>query len=570
MVQRLTTAHALVRALCAQRDAAGNPLLGGVFAIFGHGNVAGLGVALEGGALRLLRAHNETAMGLAAVAYAKASRRRRFMACTTSIGPGATNLVTAAATAHVNRLPLLLLPGDTFADRGPDPVLQQLEDPRDPATSVNACLKPVSAFFTRVDRPEQLPAAIEGAFLALTDPARCGPATISLPQDVQAELHDWPDDLFAPRAWSFWAARADPRALERAAEMLRSSERPLVVFGGGVRYSEGGDAALQHFCEATGARAADTHAGRGALPAGHPAYLGGIGVTGSAEANAAAADADLVLAVGTRLSDFTTASRRLFSDAALMAINVDPADAAKHGATPLVADAAQTLDELRVRLEGWRARWPERAVASPPRPAAEPGRALLTDADVVETVCGWARSDTTVVAASGSLPGELQRGWRVGDPDDYHVEYGFSCMGYEVAGALGVKLARPEREVVALVGDGAYLMLNSELATAAELKQDLIVVLVDNGGFGCIHRLQRAVGGAEHSNLRRSNVNLALHARSLGAEVFEAGTDLKGALDAARAASGVRVVLVHTDPDAGGESGAPWRVPSAAHAEEAS
>ena len=561
---RLSCAEALVRFLGAQRTAEDEALVGGVFAIFGHGNVAGLGRALEGGALPVFRAHNETSMGLAATAFAKAHRRRRLMACTTSIGPGATNLVTAAATARVNRLPLLLLPGDAFADRGPDPVLQQLEDERDPEASVNDCLRPVSRFFARIHRPEQLLSALDRAMTVLMDPVRCGPVTLALPQDVQAELHEFPASAFETRVRvpSRWAP--DTGQVAAACARLRQAERPMVVVGGGVRYA-GAEANLVAFLNRTGLPAADTQAGRGALLAEHPSWVGGLGVTGSALANDCARQADLILGVGTRFSDFTTGSRALFAHAERISLSVDPLDAAKHGALPVQGDAALGLDALTAGLGDHRFfAWPEGRGAR--REALLEGGAAPagTDAAVVASVRRFAGSEVTVVAASGSLPGELQKGWAPRDPEDYHVEYGYSCMGYEVAGGLGVKLARPERTVVVLVGDGAYLMLNSELATAVEMGLDLIVVLADNGGFGCIHRLQKSVGGRAYANLRAEGIDFVGHARALGAQARRVeGDDLEDALAGAQREGGVQVLVVETDPEhATEEGGAPWRVPS--------
>ncbi|MEM1025116.1 MAG: thiamine pyrophosphate-dependent enzyme [Myxococcota bacterium] len=555
---RLATASALVRYLAAQRTPDGHPLIGGVFAIFGHGNVAGLGKALEDGTLPVLRAQNESGMGLAATAYAKAHRRRRLMACTSSIGPGATNLVTPAATARVNRLPLLLLPGEAFADRGPDPVLQQLEDDADPDVSVNDCLRPVSRFFARIHRPEQLIPALDRAMTILMDPVLTGPVSLALPQDVQAEVHDFPASAFAPRVRAPFRPGPDPDQIEAAAQRLRSARRPMVVVGGGVRYS-GAEHVLARFLTRGGLPAADTHAGRGALLADHPAWVGGLGVTGSARANACARAADLVLGVGTRFTDFTTGSRALFAEAERVHISVDSWDAAKHEALAIQGDAGLVLKALDAALADHI--FPEWAPDGDPVPkhAPPPG----TDAAVVAAVRRFAGPDVTVVAASGSLPGELQKAWAPRDHEDYHVEYGFSCMGYEVAGGLGVKLARPDRTVVVLVGDGAYLMLSSEVATAVELEQDLIIVLVDNGGFGCIHRLQKSVGGRPYANLRKGAVDFVAHAQALGAKARRVETDLESALHEAQREKGVQLLLVQTDPEhATEEGGAAWRVPS--------
>src|SRR5262245_39148879 len=517
---RLTMAQALIRYLAAQRTAQDGrevPLFAGVWAIFGHGNVAGVGEALyrHRHELPTYRAHNEQAMAHAAIAYAKASFRRRMMACTTSIGPGATNLVTAAATAHVNRLPVLFLPGDIFVSRAPDPVLQQVEDFDDGRISANDCFRPVSRYFDRIVHPAQLLSSLPRAISVLTDPALCGPVTLALPQDVQATAHDYPVDFFKPRMATMWAAPAQDAELDAAAAALRAAKRPVVLCGGGVRDSDGGAAALTRFVQAHGVPVAETQAGKGALAWDHPLQAGAIGVTGSTAANALAHDADLVLAVGTRLQDFTTGSHSLFPQARLVGINVNAFDAAKWRALPVAGDAATTLDALSARLSDWAAEaaWTARAQRE-----ARAWRDIVTqivgrrdikapalpyDGEVIGAVQRHARSaeDDIVVCAAGSLPGELHKLWRAARPGAYHVEYGYSCMGYEIAGGIGVKMARPEREVVVLVGDGSYLMLNSEIATSVMLGTKLVIVVLDNRGYGCIHRLQQACGGEGFNNL---------------------------------------------------------------------
>ncbi len=569
----LTMAQALVRALAAQRtECAGEivPLFGGVWAIFGHGNVAGLGEALaeRPGYLPTFRAHNEQGMAHAAIAYAKASRRRRMMACTTSIGPGATNLVTAAAVAHVNRLPVLLLPGDVFASRRPDPVLQQIEDFGDATVTANDCLRPVSRYFDRLTRPEQLIPALERAFATLTDPAACGPVTLALCQDVQAEAFAYPEHLFEPRLWRPRRPPPDAGELAEAVRLLRAAQRPLIVAGGGVLHAEA-EAALGRFCEAHAIPAAETQAGKSSLPSAHPCNLGAIGVTGTGAANALAAEADLVLAIGTRLADFTTGSRTLFAQAQIVALNVAGFDAAKHGAQPLVADARAGIQALDAVLSGWAipAAWVARAarersawMEAAARATAASNAVPPTDAQVIGAVQRASRPTDIVVCAAGGLPGELHKLWQAAAPGGYHLEYGFSCMGYEIAGGLGVKLARPDREVIVMLGDGSYLMLNSELATSVVLGRKLIVVLLDNGGFGCIDRLQRATGGESFNNLVAHGVDLVAHARSLGvvAERAESIADLEAALARARASERTHVVVIATDPRASTEQGGHW------------
>jgi len=578
---RLTVAQALVRAMAAQWTLIAGErrrVFAGVWAIFGHGNVAALGEALYAvrEVLPTLRAHNEQAMGHAAVAFAKASYRHRMMACTTSIGPGATNLTTAAAVAHVNRLPLLLLPGDVFATRAPDPVLQQVEDFTDGLVTANDCLRPVSRYFDRITRPEQLVTAFNRAMQVLTDPAQCGPVTIALCQDVQAEAFEWPQSFFAERMWTARRPPPDEHELTEAAQVLRASRRPLIVCGGGVLYSEAASE-LREFCDRHGVPVGETQAGKSALPASHALNLGGIGVTGTAAANALAADADAILAVGTRLQDFTTGSATLFRGKGhrLIGLNVQAFDASKHNALPLVADAREGLRRLSAALGEWQAErtWRERAQAE--RHAwlgiAEAfttanKESLPSDAQVIGAMQRAARESDILVGAAGGLPGELHKHWRAEQPGGYHLEYGYSCMGYEIAGALGVKLAHPQREVIVMVGDGSYLMLNSEIATSVRMGVKLIIVLLDNGGFGCIERLQGATGNASFNNLLtdgdgpRGGVDLIAHARSLGAEArhVKSLATLATALAAAREADRTTVLLIETDPAASTTAGGHW------------
>jgi 3D-(3,5/4)-trihydroxycyclohexane-1,2-dione acylhydrolase (decyclizing) len=578
---RLTVAQALVRAMAAQwTELYGERVrvFAGVWAIFGHGNVAALGEALHAAreVLPTLRAHNEQAMGHAAVAFAKASRRRRMMACSTSIGPGATNLATAAAVAHVNRLPLLLLPGDVFASRAPDPVLQQLEDFGDGLLTANDCLRPLSRYFDRITRPEQLPSAFARAMQVLTNPATCGPVTLALCQDVQAEAWSWPQSLFEERLWTVRRSPPDQQELAHAAQALRAARRPLLICGGGVLYSEA-EAILRDFCERHGIPSGETQAGKSALPASHPLNLGGIGVTGTAAANALAAEADAVLAVGTRLSDFTTGSATLFSAAGrrMISLNVQPYDAGKHDALPLIADAREGLRQLSASLAGWRAdaAWTERAKSAASRWretiaafTTADGNRVPSDAQVIGVVQHASRPSDIIVAAAGGLPGELHRHWQAEQPGGYHLEYGYSCMGYEIAGALGVKLAHPAREVIALAGDGSYLMLNSEIASSVRLGLKLIIVVLDNGGFGCIERLQHSTGNASFNNMRTpaapagDGLDFAAHARSLGAHAVRVAglAQLASALDAARQCERTSVLVIETDPAAATTAGGHW------------
>jgi 3D-(3,5/4)-trihydroxycyclohexane-1,2-dione acylhydrolase (decyclizing) len=576
---RLTMTEALVRFLVAQSieiDRKRVALFGGVFAIFGHGNVAGLGHALEGEKKRLptYRAHNEQAMALAAIAFAKANARRRMMACTTSIGPGATNMITAAAVAHVNRLPVLFLPGDIFVSRRPDPVLQQVEDFSDLTVSANDCFRPVSRLFDRIVRPEQLLVALPQALRVLTDPAECGPVTLALPQDVQTESFDYPADFFRQRVWRIRAPEPDGAEVAAAADAIARAKRPLILAGGGVKYARA-EAALARFAEIHGVPVSETQAGKGSLVFDHPLNAGAVGVTGTAAANALARAADLVLAVGSRLADFPTGSRALFGDARLVQLNVAGFDAAKHGALPVVADAAKGLGALDRALKGWKApsswsakaaklsrQWLKTAVA-----ITSPRNKLPSDAEVLGAVDRAAkRRPSIMVCAAGGLPGELHKLWRAADSTEYHLEYGYSCMGYEIAGGLGAKLARPEREVFVLVGDGSYLMMNSELATSVQLGLKLTVVVLDNRGYGCIARLQKATGGGPFNNLFSSRapwVDFAAHARALGAESVKVRSiaELHMALDRAAQASKTQVVVIDTDPwISTGEGGAWWDV----------
>jgi len=584
---RLTMAQALVRHLAALRvemaDGSVQPYVGGVFSIFGHGNVAGIGEALaaEREVLPTLRAHNEQAMAHAAIAYAKAQFRQRIMAVTTSIGPGATNLVTAAALAHVNRLPVLLLPGDVFASRAPDPVLQQLEDFHHGDVSANDCLRPVTRYFDRLMRPEQILTALPRAVQVMTDPALCGPVCLALPQDVQTQAFDCPEEFLQPALLRFRRAPAEAGEMQRAVALLKAAQRPVIIAGGGVLYSQAWEA-LRSFAQAHGVPVAESQAGKSSLPWDDPLNTGAIGVTGSPAANALARDADVILAVGTRLQDFTTGSHTLFGHAQLIGLNVQPLDAAKwHGAT-LVADARAGLEQLARSLEGWQAEpsWTLRAkgLAQTWRDrvtqltTAEPKGELPYDAEVIGAVrdsASFSAATDVVVCAAGTLPAELHKLWRAAGPGNYHMEYGYSCMGYEIAGGLGVKLARPQQEVIVMVGDGSYMMMNSEIATSVMLGRKLIVVVLDNRGYGCIHRLQRASGGERFNNLlddcvpeggARSSIDFAAHAASMGAGAVHVASvrELKAAMVKARAASKTQVIVIDTTPERTTDDGGCW------------
>ncbi|TDB90525.1 3D-(3,5/4)-trihydroxycyclohexane-1,2-dione acylhydrolase (decyclizing) [Actinomadura sp. 7K534] len=594
---RLTVGQALVRFLAAQyseRDGEERRFFAGCFGIFGHGNVAGVGQALLEQALLehaedfpYYMARNEQAMVHTASGYARMSDRLSTFACTSSIGPGATNMVTGAALATINRLPVLLLPGDVFATRPANPVLQELEDARSYDVSVNDCFKPVSKYWDRINRPEQLPSALMAAMRVLTDPAETGAVTLALPQDVQAEAHDWPEELFTRRVWRIPRPLPEPAALDEASAILRSAERPLIVAGGGVIYSRATDE-LRAFAEHTGIPVAETQAGKGALPWDHPCSVGAIGATGTTAANALAREADVVLGIGTRYSDFTTASRSLFADPDVRFVNVNVArfDAAKLAGTAVVADAKEGIRALHAAINGYcvpdahrdRARaltadWNAQVdLACASRNGEPPAQAEVIGA--VNEVSG---PRDIVVCAAGSMPGDLHKLWRVADPKGYHVEYGYSCMGYEIAGGLGVKMAAPDREVFVLVGDGSYLMMAQELATAVAEGVKLIVVLVQNHGFASIGNLSESVGAERFGTRHRVRtatgldgdplpVDLAANAASLGAGVLRAATagELRDALGEAVKADRTTVIHIETDPLAGTpDSAAWWDVPVA-------
>ena len=574
---RLTAAQALVRYIGAQQNEDGDCFIAGCWAIFGHGNVAGIGEALHGAkdTITTYRGHNEQTMAHAAIAYAKQLKRKRAMAVTSSIGPGALNMVTAAGLAHVNRLPVLFLPGDVFANRGPDPVLQQIEDFGDGTVSVNDCFKPVSRYFDRITRPEHLLTALPRAFRAMTDPADCGPVTLSMCQDVQAEAFDYPLSFFEPQVWYQRRIRPDLGELDRVASAIKAAKNPVIVAGGGVHYSDACDD-LRTFAETHGIPVAETQAGKSALAWDHPLNLGPIGVTGGEPANDVCETADLVLGVGTRFQDFTTGSWGLFAnpERKVVSLNTAAYDAAKHGAMPLMADARVGLSELTNAISGYKV---DAGVAArkddwfgkvdPLTDAPTYNKTLPTDMQVVGAVQRSATDETVAMCAAGTMPGELHKLWKANKPGAYHMEYGFSCMGYEIAGAMGIKMAQPERDVICFAGDGTYMMANSEMATAAMLGISFTVVVTDNRGYGCINRLQMGTGGAEFNNLlahskggENSNIDFAAHAGSMGATAVKVAsiTELEIALAKRHDIKGPYVVVIDTDPYPSTPHGSTW------------
>jgi 3D-(3,5/4)-trihydroxycyclohexane-1,2-dione acylhydrolase (decyclizing) len=584
---RLTVAQAVVRFLPQQyteRDGVRQRLFAGCFGIFGHGNVAGLGQALLQAeleetdperSLRYVLGRNEQAMVHTATAYARAKDRLQTWAVSTSVGPGATNMVTGAALATVNRLPVLLLPADTFATRAAGPLLQELERPDSGDVTVNDAFRPVSRYFDRVWRPEQLPGALLGAMRVLTDPAETGAVTVCFPQDVQAEAFDWPVELFAARTWHVGRPLPEPAALARALEVIRSARRPLIVAGGGVIYS-GATEALDTFATATGVPVGQTQAGKGALPFDHPQSVGAIGSTGTTAANALAREADVVIGIGTRYQDFTTASRTAFADPDVRFVNVNIAsmDAAKHAGVSVQADAREALTALTGALAGWsvddayRARtaelkdaW-EAIVDAAYHPDTSGADGRLTQNEVIGLVNEVSGPRDVVVCAAGSMPGDLHKLWRVRDPKGYHVEYGFSCMGYEIPGGIGIRMASPDRDVFVMVGDGSYLMNPTELVTAVQEGVKVVVVLVQNHGFASIGALSEQLGSQRFGTRYRYRsadgrldggllpVDLAANAASLGVDVLMAqdGPSFEAALRKAKASDRTTVVHVETDP----------------------
>ena len=581
---KLTMAQAVIRYLIAQKTEINGeikPMFAGCWAIFGHGNVAGLGEALYHvrDELPTYRAHNEQGMAHAAIAYAKTMNRQQMMVCTASAGPGSVNMVTAAAVAHVNRIPVLFLPGDTFATRMPDPVLQQVENFHDYTLTSNDCFKPVSRFFDRITRPEQLLTALPQALRVLTDPIECGPVCLAMPQDVQTMAFDFPEHFFAEKIHRLRRQGPDARELADAVGLIKQARKPVVIAGGGLHYS-GALKEFERFVSTYHLPVGETQAGKGALPWDHPQNMGTIGVTGAASTNDLCADADLIIAVGTRLGDFASGSRALINpDAKLLCLNVASFDAIKHKGQPLVGDAKLTLPLLANALGGWlpNGHWIERAdnlrtqwqrnvdIATTDR-----GTDLPTDAEVVGAVNRAANPEKDiVVCAAGGLPGELQKLWRTRYDRGYHMEYGYSCMGYELAGGLGAKMAKPDSEVYVMVGDGSYLMLNSEIATSVMLGYKIIMVVLDNRGYGCIHRLQQFCGGPGFNNLLEDcltveggapKTDFAAHAAALGARSEKVGNiaELEQALVRAKASPVSYLITLDTDALTTTTDGGSW------------
>ncbi|WP_378949564.1 3D-(3,5/4)-trihydroxycyclohexane-1,2-dione acylhydrolase (decyclizing) [Paracoccus sp. R86501] len=579
---RLTAAQAMVKWLSVQITEDGDRFIEGIWGIFGHGNVAGLGEALEKAQqdFPTWRGQNEQTMAHAAIAYAKAKKRTRAMAVTSSIGPGATNLVTAAALAHVNRLPILLIPGDVFANRRPDPVLQQIEDFEDGTISANDCLRPVSRYFDRISRPEHLLTALPRALAVMTDPAGCGPVTLAFCQDTQAEAYDYPVAFFEPRVWRIRRPRPDPHEIENLVALIRGSKKPVIVAGGGVIYSRA-EETLAAFAQTHGIPVVETQAGKSALAQSHAMNFGASGVNGSAAANALSAEADLVIGLGTRFQDFTTGSWTLFRnpERRLISINVSAYDAMKHGAVPVMGDAKVALEAVAAALGSHRSHWFDPglrtawldAVTDHCRGRQRPAGQLPSDAEVIGAVQRASSDDAVAMCAAGTMPGAMKLLWKAGQ-GGYHMEYGFSCMGYEIAGAMGLKLAVPEREVICFVGDGSYMMANSELATAVMRKVPFTVVLTDNRGYGCISRLQQGCGGAPFNNMyhdsnvkQQPQIDYVAHSASMGAYAVKATdiADLEAQLAQARSRDIPTVIVIDTDATEGpgfGDAGHWWDV----------
>lgn len=582
-VIKLTAAQALIRFMIAQKVKINDeikPLFPGVWAIFGHGNVAGIGEALfqHQEALPTYRGQNEQSMAHAAIAYSKTLNRQQIMACTSSAGPGSTNIVTAAALAHINRIPLLLLPGDTFATRIPDPVLQQLEDNTDQTITTNDCFKPVSRFFDRIMRPEQLLTSLPQAIRVLTDPVDTGTVTIAFPQDVQTMSWNYPERFFEEKIHFLRRQHADENQLKSAVQMILKAKKPVIIAGGGIHYSLA-TKELEDFSNNLLIPIGETQAGKGAIPWENPMNVGSVGVTGGSACNELLKEADLIIAIGTRLGDFITGSRTLFnSEATLLSINVCAYDSIKHRALSLVGDAKLTLNTLmkyctaiktsndwQQRVSILRKEW----LIAVDEASRDKGTLLPSDGEVVGAVNRSSRERDVVVCAAGGLPGDLQKLWKTSFDRGYHVEYGYSCMGYEIAGGLGVKMALPDSQVYVMVGDGSYLMMNSEIFSSVMLGLKLIIVVVDNGGYGCIHRLQENCGNSGFNNLIRDcrstqnevmRVDFAAHARSMGAksEEVEGIASLENALERARNSETTYVINILTDPNKTVKEGGNW------------
>ncbi len=581
ITKRLTMAQAAITFLKNQyteRDGTEQPLFAGCFGIFGHGNVAGIGQALQQNPdFRYYQIRNEQAMVHTASAYAKTKNRMQTMVCTSSIGPGATNMITGAALATINRLPVLLLPGDIFARRNVAPVLQQLESPQSQDISVNDCFKSVSRYWDRINRPEQLLTSLPEAMRVLTSPIETGAVTLALPQDVQTEAYDYPVDFFNKREWHIRRYRPDEVALAEAAALIRASKRPMIIAGGGVIYSEATEI-LKEFVTQTGMPVGETMAGKGSLRYDHALQMGGIGATGTLAANRIAQEADLVVGIGTRYSDFTTASKTAFQDpdVRFININVTEFDAFKHYALAVVGDAKITLEELQVVLQGYHVddAYCQKAMRLHNEWEAEVERIyslrntpLPSQGELIGLLNELSSPDAIMVNAAGSMPGDLHKLWRARHPKNFHVEYGYSCMGYEIAGGLGVKIAAPERDVYVIVGDGSYLMLSSDLATSIQEGYKLIVVLWDNSGFKSIGSLSRSLGqdgfgtrfvfpndnvlagDSAKNEVRELPIDFAANARSLGAEVIKCQTsqDFASAIEAAQKTDRTTVIYIRND-----------------------
>ncbi len=576
---KLTMAQALIKFLknqYAQRDEASQPFFAGCFGIFGHGNLAGVGQALqENPDFIYYQSRNEQAMVHTSVAYARAKNRMQTLVCTSSIGPGATNMVTGAALATINRLPVLLLPGDIFARRDVSPVLQQLESEHSQDVSVNDCFKPVSRYWDRINRPEQLLTALPEAMRVLTSPSETGAVTLCLPQDVQAEAYDYPENFFQKRVWNIPRLRADENSIQRAADLIKASKQPIIISGGGTIYSEA-CRALADFADAAGIPVVESQAGKGSMHFEHPLSLGAMGVTGTRGANILAREADLVIGVGTRYSDFTTASKSAFQnpDVKFININVMDFDCHKHNALALVGDARATLHELLPlvkstsrsnyigKIQEHQADW-NVIVESIYHPQDQQPDSPISQGEVVGLVNELSEPTDVVVCAAGSLPGDLHKLWRSRDPKGYHVEYGYSCMGYEIAAGLGIKMASPERNVYVMVGDGSYLMMAQEITTAVQEKIKVTILLLDNHGFGSIGSLSKSLGSAGFGTSYRYRsedgqlngeflpIDFAANATSLGAKVFKANTrkELNKAFVDAKQEPGVTVIVVSITND---------------------
>lgn len=576
---KLTAAQAMMKWLSVQMNEDGERFIEGMWAIFGHGNVAGIGDALHGigDAFPTWRGQNEQTMCHAAIAYAKTKKRRRAQAVTSSIGPGALNMVTAAALAHVNRIPILLVPGDVFANRRPDPVLQQIEDFDDGTVSVNDCFKPVSRYFDRITRPEHLLTCLPRALAVMSDPANAGPVTLAFCQDVQAESYEYPVSFFEPKVWRIRRPEPDPREVADVVEALKKAKRPLIVSGGGVLYS-GAEQTLSAFAAQHNIPFVETQAGKGGLSFEDELNFGSPGVTGSACANELCAKADLVVGVGTRFQDFTTGSWTVFGaqDRKLISINLTGYDATKHSALPIVGDAKVTLEKVSAGLgdlsfDGHdpkiRTNWFETVAKVTAAPSQEQQSSdLPSDVQVIGAVQRVSTKDSVAMCAAGTMPGALQVLWQSAQ-DGYHMEYGFSCMGYEVAGAMGIKLAAPQKEVICFVGDGSYMMANSEIATAVMRQIPFTIVLTDNRGYGCINRLQIECGGAEFNNMYvdsnvevQPEIDFVAHAKAMGAFSIKAENiaDLETKIIEARTRNIPSVIVIDTEAVSSTGVGGHW------------